>query len=78
LPAREFDDLLAGSEGPYAMDYLKDRNRTLIMLVVDKVQASGDPKYVPLLDDWAWVDYRKVQQRIREVKSHLSGRPGLA
>jgi hypothetical protein len=72
---RGFDDMLASSQGPFAMEYLKDRNRPMIMLVLDKVQASGDPKYLPLLDDWARVDFKKVQQRIHEVKSHLAPRP---
>lgn len=71
---RGFDDMLASSKGPYAMEYLKDRDRTMMMLVLDKVQASGDPKYLPLLDDWERIAYQKVQQRIREVKSHLARR----
>ena len=70
---RGFDAMLAGGPGPYAMEYLKDRNRPMILLVLDKVEASGDPKYLPLLDDWARVDYQKIQQRIRQVKSHLAG-----
>ena len=57
---KNFDDMLASSHGPFAMEYLKDRNRPMIMLVLDKVQASGDPKYAPLLDDWARVVYLKV------------------
>lgn len=72
---RGFDEMLVGSQGPYAMEYLKDRDRTMIMLVLDRVQASGDSKYLLLLEDWARVDYQKIQQRIREVKSHLAGRP---
>lgn len=73
---RGFDDMLASSQGPYAMEYLKDRDRPMILLVLDKVQASGDPKYLPLLEDWARIDYQKVKQRIRQVQSHLTG--GLA
>ena len=72
---RGFDAMLASSPGPYAMEYLKERDRTMIMAVLDKVQASGDAKYLPLLDDWARVDYQKIQQRIRQVKTHLTGRP---
>lgn len=49
--------MLVGSQGPYAMEYLKDRDRTMIMLVLDRVQASGDSTYLPLPDDWARVDY---------------------
>jgi hypothetical protein len=72
---RGFDDMLAGGPGPYAMEYLKDRNRGMILAVLDKVQASGDTKYLPLLDAWEKIDYQKVRQRIREVKSHLAKRP---
>lgn len=71
---RGFDDMLANSQGPYAMEYLKDRNGSLVMTVLDKVEASGDAKYVPLLDDWARVAYKKTQQRIGQVQSHLAGR----
>lgn len=71
---RGFDGMLAAGQGPYAMEYLKDRDRPMIMLVLDKVEASRDPKYLPLLDDWARIDYQKVQQRIRKVQAHLTGR----
>lgn len=73
---RDFDRMLASGPGPYAMEFLKDRNRSMILRVLDKVQASGDAKYLPLLDDWARVDYKKIQQRICEVKLHLSARAG--
>ena len=69
-----FDEMVANGQGPYAMEYLKDRDRPMIMLVLDKVEASRDPKYLPLLEDWARIDYQKVQQRIRQVQSHLTGR----
>ena len=70
---RGFDDLLASGKRPYAMGYLKDRDRTMIMMVLDKVQASGDPKYLPLLEDWAHLDYQKIRQRIRQVSACLAG-----
>ena len=44
------------------------------MTVLDKVEASGDAKYVPLLDDWARVAYKKTRQRIGHIKSRLTGR----
>jgi hypothetical protein len=69
-----FDKLLEGEERPYAMDYLKDRNRGMILLVLDKVQESGDPKYVPVLEDWERIDYKKVRERIQEVIAHLRKR----
>ena len=64
---RGFDEMVAASEGPYDMEYLKDRNRGLILLLLEKVEASGDPRYIPLLEAWAQVDYKKVRKRIGEV-----------
>ncbi len=56
---------------PYDMTYLKDRNRGMILLLLDKVEAARDPKYIPLLEAWAQVDYKKVRERIREVIRRL-------
>ncbi len=66
-----FDRRLAESPGPYDMSFLKDRSRDLILLLLDKVEATGDPKYIPLLEAWAEVDYKKVRQRIGEVITSL-------
>ena len=67
-----FDEMLARGETQYDMKYLKDRNRDLILLLLDKVEASGDKKYVPLLEAWAEIDYKKVKQRIKQVINHLN------
>ena len=69
---RGFDDLLATGPRPYDMSYLKDRDRGLIFLLLDKVRATGDPKYIPLLEAWAEIDYKKVRKRIRHVINHLN------
>lgn len=45
-----FDDMLAGSIVQYDMSYLKDRARDMILLLLDKVEATGDRKYIPLLE----------------------------
>jgi len=73
---RGFDDRLASSQRPFDMTYLKDRHRGLIMRLLDKVEATGDPKYVPLLEAWAPVDYQKVKQRIVHVIHRLNPAPG--
>lgn len=62
-----FDRLLACAQRPYALSYLKDKNRELILLVLEKIQALGDRKYVPVLQDWEQVDHKKVRQKIRAV-----------
>lgn len=70
---RGFDAQLAnGQLRPYAMEHLKDRNREMILQVLDKVLASGDNKYIPLLEDWSLVDCRKIRERIAEVIGRLT------
>ena len=49
----------------------EDRNRWMIFLLLDRIQASGDGKYIPLLEAWQWIDYKKVRQRIAVVIKHL-------
>lgn len=70
---RGFDEMLAESEGPHDMEYLKGRDRGMILLLLDKIEGSGDPKYIPLLEAWAEVDYKKVRRRIGEVIESIRG-----
>jgi superfamily II DNA helicase RecQ len=53
------------------MTYLKDRNRAVIWRLLEKIEETGDEKYVPLLEAWSRVDYKKVKQRIRQVLKSL-------
>lgn len=63
----------AAESNPAAFDVetLKDRNRELIWLVLDGLEASGNAKVIPLLQAWARIDYKKVARRIRRVIDHL-------
>ena len=71
------DELLAGFDKllqkgpPFDMEYLKDRDRPMILGLLDKIEASGDARYVPLLVAWKKIDYKKVQIRIRDVIRRL-------
>lgn len=60
---------------PDSMDYLKDRNREMILLFLEKVQATGDPQFIPLLEKWRPIDYAKVRAAIGEVLAHLQTHP---
>jgi hypothetical protein len=68
-----FDALLAAGP-PYDMAYLKDRNRGLILRVLELVEESGDARYLPLLAAWEAIDYQKVRERIRAVSRRLRPR----
>jgi hypothetical protein len=39
----------------------------MILMLLDKVRATGDAKYIPLLRDWEKIDYKKVRQQIKQV-----------
>lgn len=67
----KFDQLLEKDTGAYNMTYLNDRNRQMIFLLLDKVKATKDPKYIPILKSWEKHDYKKVQKKIRHVISEL-------
>ena len=69
---RRFDTLLTSSQRPYAMSFLKDKNRELILHVLEKIQMSGDRKYLPVLEDWGPVAYKAVRQKIGAVMRCLA------
>ncbi|MFC0135584.1 hypothetical protein CR105_17805 [Massilia eurypsychrophila] len=66
-----FDSLLAQAQRPYDMLYLKDRHRGIIFRVLEKIRDTRDCKYLPLLEDWAKIDYQKVRAEIRSVMRSL-------
>lgn len=69
---RGFDTMLATTGPPFDMSYLKDRQRDMILCLLDKVQASRDRKYIPLLEAWQQIDHRKVRERVGYVIKHLN------
>ena len=61
---------------PYRMTHLKDRSRDMILLLLDKIAATGDARFIPALEAWEKVDYKKVRQRIRRVIRQLEASSG--
>jgi hypothetical protein len=57
-----------------AVLFLKDKNRSLIMMLLDKIEASNDPTYIAVLEQWRQIDYRKVRQKIEAVTKSLLSR----
>jgi len=72
------NELLEGFDGilrdgpPYPMEYLKDRDRGMILLLLDRTLATGEARYIPLLEAWRKVDYQKVRRRIGQVIHQLT------
>jgi len=58
--------------GDYSsVNELKDRDRGMILLLLDKIKASGEKGFIPLLKAWGEIDYRKVKEEIIRVINHL-------
>jgi hypothetical protein len=47
------------------MTYLKDRNREMILLMLEKVKESGNQEFIPYLKGWENIEYKKVKEAIR-------------
>lgn len=62
-----FERILSGKEDIAILLRLKGLNRGLILLILDKIEAARDTRYIPLLQYWASNDFRKVRERIVEV-----------
>jgi superfamily II DNA helicase RecQ len=67
-----FDKMLESGAASFNMLYLKDKDRQLIFMLLDKIEASGNRRYIPLLEAWMKVDYKKVRKRIRQVINNLT------
>lgn len=67
-----FNEMIESGVKDFHMAYLKDRNRKMIMLLLDKVEASTNPKHIPILEAWKRVDCKKVKKRIEQVIKILS------
>ncbi len=49
------------------MLYLKDRNREMILLMLEKIKESGNKEFIAYLNLWEKVEYKKVRAAIRET-----------
>ncbi|MFZ3580248.1 RQC-minor-1 family DNA-binding protein [Virgibacillus sp. DJP39] len=49
------------------MSYLKDRNRGMIMLFLEKIRETRNPLYISYLEAWEKGDYKKVRVEIRKT-----------
>jgi hypothetical protein len=53
------------------VEELKDRNRQIIWMLLDKIAASGSKQYIPVLRCWQAIEYKKVQMKINGIISFL-------
>ena len=67
---RTFERLLEGRDYSFVQE-LKDRNRGMIILFLDKIKQTGNARYIPILKFWKEIEYKKVQAEIQRVIDYL-------
>jgi len=63
--------LLGGKDYSFVME-LKDRNRGMILLLIEKIRKTNNPAFIPLLRAWQEIDYKKVRAALQKVINDLS------
>ena len=58
--------LLKGNDFSFITE-LKDRNRGMILLLIEKIRKTDNPDFIPLLKAWQEIDYRKVREALHQV-----------
>jgi len=64
---QEWTEWLSDNQSEPDMSYLKDRNRDMILLFLDKVRETGNPRFIPFLKAWKDIEYKKVRAAIQSV-----------
>ena len=62
--------LLEGKDYSFVQE-LKDRNRGMILLLIEKIRQTGNARFIPLLKAWKEIEYKKVQVKIQRVIDYL-------
>lgn len=61
------------ADGDYNfVEELKDRNRGMILLLLEKIRNTNNRGFIPLLKAWQEIDYKKVRIKIQEVINYLN------
>ncbi len=67
------DSALDRTGEPVAPSELNVLNREVILQLLDRIEASGDPKYRTFLETWSRDTMKKVRSRITRVLAALGG-----
>jgi hypothetical protein len=66
--------IAAGAVHAADIEFLKDKDRSLVLMLLDKIESGKDESLVSVLKEWRKIDYKKVQNRISEVIQTLESR----
>jgi hypothetical protein len=68
---QKLSKLLEGKDYSIVQE-LKDRNRGMILLLIEKIKLTGNARYIPLLKAWKEIEYKKVQSEIQGAIDYLA------
>ena len=68
---QKLSDLLNGNDYSF-VEELKDRNRGMILLLIDKILNTGNPNFIPLLRAWQFIEYKKVRYALQKAINDLT------
>ena len=57
---------------------MKDVNRQVVMLVLDKIEKDGTEEFLTYLEAWKLMEVKKVAARIAEVENTIKNRAKLS
>jgi hypothetical protein len=61
------DELLATGDTVPDLSWLNDKNREVVMLLLERIEGTGDHKYIRALEAWARNTFKKVRSRINRA-----------
>ena len=67
----ELDAQLVASETVPDLSDLNDRNREMVMEFIERIEATGDSKYLPALKVWSANTYKKIRVRLQNAIDQL-------
>jgi superfamily II DNA helicase RecQ len=67
---QKFTILLEGKDYSF-IQQLKDKNRGMILLFIEKIKQTGNARFIPILKAWKEIEYKKVQAEIQRVIDYL-------
>ena len=66
------DQQIEANDPDASFDWLNEKNREVVLGVLDAIELSGDSKYIPDLERWSRSTFRKLRIRIKAVLGALN------
>ena len=65
------DEQIASHDTPPDLAWLNDKHYEVIMLLLNRIEASGNRKYIPALESWSQSAVKRIRRKIHGVVETL-------